>query len=110
MSSGKRSGSKAVIWKYFEDLQDGNARCKLCLSKGHEVKYKLSGQTRHLASVSVMLFGSCHLILFANSLNQLYSNIALRWKHKIPEEPLGEQAQGGVAGLEGGGDCKEGGQ
>ena len=59
-----------------------------------------------------MLFGSCHLILFANSLNQLFSNIALylRWKHKIPEEPLGEQAQGGVAGLEGGGDCKEGGQ
>ena len=43
MSSGKRSGSKAVIWKYFEDLQDGNARCKLCLSQGHEVKYKLSG-------------------------------------------------------------------
>ena len=43
MSSGKRSGSKAVIWKYCEDLQDGNARCKLCLSQGHEVKYKLSG-------------------------------------------------------------------
>ena len=52
MSSAKRSGSKAVIWKYFEDLDDGkNARCKICLSKGHEVKYKLSGgSTKSLRS------------------------------------------------------------
>ena len=52
MSSVKRSGSKAVIWKYFEDLDDGkNARCKICLAKGHEVKYKLSGgSTKSLRS------------------------------------------------------------
>ena len=40
----KATCTKSGVWKFFDDCLDGqHARCKICLSAGHEVKYKLSG-------------------------------------------------------------------
>ena len=48
----KPTTTKSGIWKYFDDCLDGqHAKCKLCLSAGSEVKYKLSrGSTKSLRS------------------------------------------------------------
>ena len=38
----KPTATKSGIWKYFDDCLDGqHAKCKLCLSAGQEVKYKI---------------------------------------------------------------------
>ena len=48
----KPTATKSGIWKYFDDCLDGqHAKCKLCLSAGQEVKYKMSGgSTKSLRS------------------------------------------------------------
>ena len=48
----KPSAKKSGIWKYFDDCLDGlHAKCKLCMSAGDEVKYKMSGgSTKSLRS------------------------------------------------------------
>ena len=44
MLAVKPATTKSGIWKFFDDCLDGqHARCKICLSAGNEVKYKLSG-------------------------------------------------------------------